>query len=99
MHDYASTDNDAGKPSVILDYNKAKGGVDVVDKLEITYTVSRRALKWHLQKRFIPSLPKSSKNIIKRQFNELEAASPEELAASNNRKKNNRTERKITTQL
>ncbi|GFU49447.1 hypothetical protein NPIL_54581 [Nephila pilipes] len=36
-------------------------------------------LKPHLQQRWlISSLPRSSKNIIKSQFNELEAAGPEE---------------------
>ncbi|GFT88066.1 hypothetical protein NPIL_405811 [Nephila pilipes] len=45
MHDNASIDSDTGKSSVILDYNKTKGGVDVVNKLRETNTVARRPLK------------------------------------------------------
>ncbi|GFS94859.1 hypothetical protein NPIL_104911 [Nephila pilipes] len=76
MPDDASIDSDTSKPSVISDYSKIKGGVDIVDKLRGIYTVARRTLGWPMQRRFIPSLMRSSKNIIKRQFNELEAIGP-----------------------
>jgi len=33
-------------PSVVLDYNKFKGGVDTVDQLRDSYSIGRKSLKW-----------------------------------------------------
>ena len=33
-------------PSVVLDYNKFKGGVDTVDQLRDSYSMGRKSLKW-----------------------------------------------------
>lgn len=46
MHDTAEVDPDTGKPIIILDYNKTKGGVDTVDKMVATYSVSRITRRW-----------------------------------------------------
>ncbi|GFT93045.1 hypothetical protein NPIL_674681, partial [Nephila pilipes] len=42
-------DSDSGKSSVILNFNKTKSEVDVVDKLGGTYTVARKTLGWQIQ--------------------------------------------------
>lgn len=41
MHDEGLIDEETGKPQIILDYNMTKGGVDTVDQLGGTYSVSR----------------------------------------------------------
>src|SRR6185437_1686824 len=33
-------------PSVILDYNHFKGGVDTVDQLRDSYSIGRKSMKW-----------------------------------------------------
>ncbi|GFT44487.1 hypothetical protein NPIL_516771 [Nephila pilipes] len=43
MYDDDSIESDTSKLSVILDYNKTNGGVDVVDKFGGSYTVARRS--------------------------------------------------------
>lgn len=48
MHDQGVIDNETEKPEVILDYNMTKGGVDTVDQLCATYTVSRVTRRWPL---------------------------------------------------
>ena len=45
MHGQQSLD-ELGKPEIILDYNNTKGGVDTVDKLCATYSVSRITQLW-----------------------------------------------------
>ncbi|XP_060846028.1 piggyBac transposable element-derived protein 4-like [Rhopalosiphum padi] len=46
MHDKGSLDNFTKKPEIIMDYNSTKGGVDTVDKMCATYTVSRITKRW-----------------------------------------------------
>lgn len=46
MHDTSNIDKDTGKPEIILDYNSTKGGVDTVDKMCATYSVSRITRRW-----------------------------------------------------
>lgn len=51
MHHDNKIDPDTGvekKPVMITDYNLHKGGIDVVDKLCGTYTVSRKCKRWPL---------------------------------------------------
>jgi hypothetical protein len=36
------------KPQMICDYNKTKGGVDLLDKMAKTYTVKRGTRRWPL---------------------------------------------------
>lgn len=46
MHSDSTVDPETGKPLIILDYNSHKGGVDTVDKMCSTYSVSRRTRRW-----------------------------------------------------
>jgi len=46
MHDDEGIDPGSNKPNIILDYNRNKGGVAVVDQLCSTYTVSRKTYRW-----------------------------------------------------
>lgn len=46
MHHTKEIDVDTGKPSLIIDYNKTKGGVDEVDKKCSNYGSSRRTRRW-----------------------------------------------------
>lgn len=46
-NDYVSHSKD-GKPIIILDYNKYKGGVDAVDRLKVNYSVARTSSRWTL---------------------------------------------------
>ena len=51
MHHDAKIDNSTGiyrKPEIITDYNRYKCGVDVVDELCSTYSVSRSTKRWPL---------------------------------------------------
>ena len=48
MHDTATVDEDTMKPEIILDYNGTKGGVDTVDKMCASYSVSRITRRWPL---------------------------------------------------
>lgn len=45
-HDDDKIDQDTNKPQIILDYNKYKGGVDVVDQLGGNFTVARKTNRW-----------------------------------------------------
>lgn len=46
MHDDAQINEDTGKPEIIMDYNRTKGGVDTVDKMCETYNVARGTNRW-----------------------------------------------------
>lgn len=46
MHHDDDIDADTGKPAMIIDYNKTKGGVDTVDKLCSTYNCARASRRW-----------------------------------------------------
>lgn len=46
MHHKKETDIETGKPAMIIDYNKTKGGVDEVDKKCSNYSTSRRTRRW-----------------------------------------------------
>nr|XP_022913127.1 piggyBac transposable element-derived protein 4-like [Onthophagus taurus] len=46
MHNNSEVDPDTRKPNIILDYNCHKGGVDTIDKMCDTYSVSRRTQRW-----------------------------------------------------
>lgn len=46
MHHKKETDDVTGKPAMIIDYNKNKGGVDEVDKKCSNYSCSRRTRRW-----------------------------------------------------
>ncbi|GBP72049.1 PiggyBac transposable element-derived protein 4 [Eumeta japonica] len=46
MHDDAQIIEDTGKPEIIMDYNRTKGGVDSVDKMCETYNVARGTNRW-----------------------------------------------------
>lgn len=46
MHSNSAVDPETAKPVIILDYNSHKGGVDTVDKMCGTYSVSRRTRRW-----------------------------------------------------
>ncbi|XP_025831094.1 piggyBac transposable element-derived protein 4-like [Agrilus planipennis] len=48
MHLDDSIDGETGKPSIIIDYNKTKGGVDTVDKLCAAYNCARITRRWPL---------------------------------------------------
>lgn len=45
-HDDDKIDSETQKPKIIMDYNKFKGGVDVVDQLGGNYTVARKTKRW-----------------------------------------------------
>ncbi|XP_051915601.1 piggyBac transposable element-derived protein 4-like [Hippocampus zosterae] len=44
--DAAVSSREDKKPAIILDYNRCKGGVDVLDKVTGTYTCQRKTLRW-----------------------------------------------------
>lgn len=46
MNHQKETDTETGKPAIIIDYNKTKGGVDEVDKKCSNYSSSRRTRRW-----------------------------------------------------
>lgn len=46
MHRDDVIDESCGKPEIIVDYNKSKGGVDVVDKLCAQYNCARNTRRW-----------------------------------------------------
>lgn len=48
MHDDGEIDPETNKPTIILDYNSNKGGVDTVDKMCATYSVNRRCRRYPL---------------------------------------------------
>lgn len=48
MHDKNLVNSDTNKPEVIHFYNSNKGGVDTVDQLCSSYSVSRRSRRWPL---------------------------------------------------
>nr|CAH7737709.1 unnamed protein product [Callosobruchus chinensis] len=48
MHHDDKLDKDSGKPDIIMDYNRTKFGVDVVDKMCASYDVSRNSRRWPL---------------------------------------------------
>ncbi|GFR01959.1 DDE_Tnp_1_7 domain-containing protein [Trichonephila clavata] len=48
MHDDSAINPETKKPEIIMDYNSNKGGVDTVDKMCSTYSVSRRTRRWPL---------------------------------------------------
>ena len=41
-------DRPDGKPVIVLDYNRSKGGVDHLDKVIGTYSCRRMTLRWPL---------------------------------------------------
>lgn len=45
-HDDGKINYKTMKPKIIVDYNKCKGGVDVVDQLGSNYTVARKTNRW-----------------------------------------------------
>ncbi|XP_062559061.1 piggyBac transposable element-derived protein 4-like [Armigeres subalbatus] len=47
-HDDGIIDVETRKPEIIMDYNRTKGGVDTVDKLSATFSVSRITRRWSL---------------------------------------------------
>nr|CAH7718289.1 unnamed protein product [Callosobruchus chinensis] len=53
MHHDDKLDKDSGKPDMIMDYNRTKFGVDVVDKMCASYDVSRNSRRWPLTVFFI----------------------------------------------
>lgn len=48
MHDVKEVDEATGKPTIILDYNATKGGVDTVDQKCANYTTKRKTRRWPL---------------------------------------------------
>lgn len=48
MHSDSSIDQDSNKPEIITFYNSTKGGIDTVDQLCNSYSVSRRTRRWPL---------------------------------------------------
>lgn len=46
LHHDDNIDRDSGKPEIIIDYNKTKGGVDTVDRLCANYNVARNTRRW-----------------------------------------------------
>lgn len=45
-HDKATQDDGKRKPTIILEYNKTKGGVDLMDQKVGTYTCKRQTKRW-----------------------------------------------------
>ena len=45
-HDVALNDDAKKKPEIILDYNRTKGGVDIMDQMVSTYTCKRQTKRW-----------------------------------------------------
>lgn len=48
MHDEGEIDEETGKPTIILDYNSTKGGVDSVDQKCANYSTARKTRRWPL---------------------------------------------------
>lgn len=46
MHEDEEIVQETGKPSIIIDYNKTKGGVDTVDQKCSLYSTSRKTRRW-----------------------------------------------------
>lgn len=46
MHDNEEIDEETKRPRIIVDYNATKCGVDIVDKMCATYSVSRITRRW-----------------------------------------------------
>ncbi|XP_072390737.1 uncharacterized protein [Diabrotica undecimpunctata] len=46
MHYDDAVDEETGKPEIMMDYNKTKGGVDVVDKMCEAYNCARATRCW-----------------------------------------------------
>lgn len=53
MHHHKVTDEDTGKPEIIIDYNQTKGGVDTCDKMCASYSVSRVTRRWPMALFFV----------------------------------------------
>lgn len=47
-HDGKKSSEENKKPEIILEYNRTKCGVDVVDEMCATYSVSRTTKRWPL---------------------------------------------------
>ncbi|XP_072401593.1 uncharacterized protein [Diabrotica undecimpunctata] len=48
MHHDDLLDGLTGKPDIIIDYNKSKGGLDLVDKMYAAYNYARATRRWPL---------------------------------------------------
>lgn len=48
MHEGDEIHPVTGKPSIIMDYNTCKGGVDTVDEMKGSYSVARNSRRWPL---------------------------------------------------
>ncbi|XP_030752697.1 piggyBac transposable element-derived protein 4-like [Sitophilus oryzae] len=48
MHDAREVDPETGKPIILLDYNRTKGGVDTVDQKCASYSTQRMTKRWSL---------------------------------------------------
>lgn len=48
MHDDDDICPETGKPQIILDYNRTKGGVDTVDQMCANYSTKRKTYRWPL---------------------------------------------------
>lgn len=48
MHFGPETDSDTGKPEIIAEYNRTKGGVDTLDQMCSNYSTQRRCRRWPL---------------------------------------------------
>ncbi|XP_039288779.1 piggyBac transposable element-derived protein 4-like [Nilaparvata lugens] len=46
MHDEKEIDDVTGKPSIIIDYNSTKGGVDTVDQKCANYSTKKKTRRW-----------------------------------------------------
>ncbi|KAG8337272.1 hypothetical protein J6590_108356 [Homalodisca vitripennis] len=46
MHHGQTTDDISGKPEIIAEYNRTKGGVDTIDMMCSNYSSSRRTQRW-----------------------------------------------------
>lgn len=49
MHSSIDTNSETGKPEMIMDYNKTKGGTDTFDKLCHSYTTARGTRRWPMR--------------------------------------------------
>nr|XP_023025985.1 uncharacterized protein LOC111513991 [Leptinotarsa decemlineata] len=47
-HSDDKIDGNSSKPDIIIDYNRTKGGVDVVDKLCASYNTARATRRWQM---------------------------------------------------
>lgn len=48
MHHDDEIDEVTQKPEIIMEYNRTKSGVDVVDKMCVAYNVARNSRRWPL---------------------------------------------------